>query len=150
MVRRVLGHFNWKVVLMSLFVNMVAIAVTALILPGLDILPGENRFLVRLLATALLGIGLGLLNTFVKPILQVITIRLLFVTYGLILIITNSIILLLLNWLFPRSLQVSGLLTAVIGGTLIGLLSMFLDYLFGVTQPIGYRDAVYDQEASAS
>lgn len=148
MVRRVLGHFNWKVALMSLFVNMLAISVTALLLPNLKIMPGETRFGIRLLATVLLGVGLGLLNTFVKPILQILTIRLLFVTYGLVLIITNTIILLLLDWLFPRSLQLEGVLTAILGGMLIGALSMFLDYLFGVTQPISYQEATRDQGAT--
>lgn len=56
---------NWKVLLMSLGVNMIAITITVIILPGMTIAP--ERWLINI---ALLAIGLGLLNTFIKPILQ--------------------------------------------------------------------------------
>lgn len=133
-------RLNWKVLLMSLFINMVAIGLTALLLPGLDLVEGK---LSRL---ALIAVALGLVNTFVKPILQLLTIRLLFVTYGLVVIVTNTIVLLLLGWLFPSWIEIRGILTAIIGGTLIGLISMFLDYVFGVNPPLSYQTSVDDSE----
>jgi putative membrane protein len=137
------SRFNWKVLIMSLLVNMTAIGITALILPNFTIL---DR---RLIVLAVLAIGLGLLNTFIKPVLQLLTIKLLFVTYGLILIVTNMIILLLLNWLFSSYLEISSLWGAFFGGILIGLISFFLDYMFGVTPPIGYESYMKDLEVSA-
>jgi putative membrane protein len=102
-----------------------------------------------LIVLAVLAIGLGLLNTFIKPILQLLTIKLLFVTYGLILIVTNTIVLLLLNWLFPNLLEISSLWGAVFGAILIGLIGFFLDYMFGVIPPIGYESYMKDLEAGA-
>jgi putative membrane protein len=137
------ARFNLKVLLMSLLVNMTAIGITALILPNFTILDH------RLIVLAVLAIGLGLLNTFIKPILQLLTIKLLFVTYGLILIVTNAIILLLLNWLFPNLIEISSLWGAIFGAILIGLISFFLDYMFGVIPPIGYESYLKDQEVGA-
>lgn len=134
------NRLNWKVLLMSLLINMVAIGLTALILPGLDLV--ENK----LYELVLIAVALGLVNTFVKPVLQVLTIRLLFVTYGLVLIITNTIVLLLLGWLFPSWLEIQGLFTAILGGILIGLISMFLDYVFGVNPPLSYQMSTDDSD----
>ncbi|MFL7838230.1 MAG: phage holin family protein [Candidatus Promineifilaceae bacterium] len=125
---------------MSLLINMVAIGLTALILPGLVFI--DNRLIVL----AIIAAALGLLNTFIKPVLQLLTIRLLFVTYGLVLIITNTIVLLLLGWLFPNRIQIQGLFTAIIGGILIGLISMFLDYVFGVNPPLSYQMNIDDSD----
>ena len=133
-------RLNWKVLLMSLLINMVAIGLTALILPGFNLV--ENR----LYELALIAVALGLVNTFVKPLLQLLTIRLLFVTYGLVLIVTNTIVLLLLGWLFPSWIEIRGLFTAILGGTLIGLISMFLDYVFGVNPPLSYQRSVDDSD----
>lgn len=137
------SRYNWRVLIMSLLINMTAIAITAIILPNFTILDS------RLIVLAVLAIAMGLLNTFIKPILQLITIRLLFVTYGLVLIVTNMIILLLLNWLFQSYFEISSLWGAFFGAILIGLISLFLDYIFGVIPPIGYEAAMRDMEASA-
>ena len=132
---------NWKVLLMALLVNMVSITVTALLLPGIDIL---DR---RLSTFILLAVGLGLLNTLVKPIFQLLTIRLVFITYGLNVIIINTIILLLLDWIFQDTFEVEGLLTAILGAILIWSIGMFLDYTFGVLPPLGYMQALREEEA---
>lgn len=52
-----------------------------------------------------------------------------------------------LNLLFPRTLEVEGLLTAIIGGITIGVVTIFLDYLLGVTPPVDYEQAVQEAEA---
>lgn len=137
------SRYNWRVLLMSLLINMTAIAITAIILPNFTILDS------RLIVLAVLAVSLGLLNTFLKPILQLITIRLLFVTYGLILIVTNTIVLLLLNWIFQSYLEISSIWGAIFGAIMIGLISLFLDYIFGVIPPIGYDAAMKDLEVSA-
>lgn len=138
---RTLG--NWKVLLIALLINMVSITVAAILLPGITIL---DR---RLMSFVLLGVTLGVLNTAVKPLLQLLTIRLLFITYGINVIIINTIMLLLLDWIFQKSLEVSGLLTAILGAIIIWTLSTFLDYVFGVLPPLGYMQALREEEAEA-
>ena len=132
---------NWKVLLMALLVNMVAITLTALLLPGIDIL---DR---RLSTFILLAVGLGLLNTFVKPVFQLLTIRLVFITYGVNIIIINAILLYVLDWIFRDAFEVKGLLTAILGAILIWSISMFLDYVLGVLPPLGYMQALREEEA---
>ena len=130
---------NWKVLLMALLINMVSIAVTALLLPGFEILN------TNLLTLALLGVGLGVLNTAVKPIFQLLTIRLVFITYGLNIIIINTIMLLLMEWL-SKSIEIRGLFTAILGAILIWTISTFLDYVFGVLPPLGYMKVLREEE----
>ena len=126
-------RLNWKVLLMSLLINMFAIGLTALILPGINLT--DNRFQML----AVFAIFLGLLNTFVKPLLQLVTIRLFFVTYGLVIIITNAIVLVILGAIFEGSIEIRTFSTAILGGIMIGLISIFLDYAFGVIPPLGYE-----------
>jgi len=125
---------------MSLLINMFAIGITALILPGINIT--DNRFQMLVL----FAVFLGLLNTFLKPILQLVTIRLLFVTYGLVIIVTNAIVLLILGGIFEGSIEIRSFPTAILGGIMIGLISIFLDYAFGVIPPLGYEARESDLE----
>lgn len=133
---------NWKVVLMSLVVNTIVIVLVIVITPGIELVNYQfGAGYVELIA-----ISLALLNTFIKPILQLLTIRLLFVTYGLVLIVTNALVLYLLAFII-RDLEIDSVLSALFGGIIMGLSSSFLDYLFGVTPPLGYSQAL-SEEAS--
>ena len=144
MVKYLFGYLsNWKVLLMALLVNMVSITVAALLLPGIDIVER------RLITFILLGVTLGVLNTVIKPLLQLLTIRLLFITYGINIIIINTVMLLLLDSIFGPAFEVTGLLTAILGAVVIWSLSTFLDYLFGVLPPLGYMQALREEEAEA-
>ena len=141
MVKYKLGFFkNWKVLLMGLFVNMVAIALTVLLVPGI-------HFLDRRLSTLiLLAVALGLLNTLVKPIFQLFTIRLVFITYGINIIIINALMLYILDWIFGDAFDVDGLFAAILGAILIWTISTFLDYVLGVLPPLGYVQALREEE----
>lgn len=140
MIKYLLGYLtNWKVLLMSILVNVVTIAITALLLPGITI---AN---LRLSTFVLLAVTLGLLNTLVKPIFQLLTIRLLFITYGLNVVIINTILLLLMDWIFQEKLEIANLMAAVVGAILIWTLGTFLDYVFGVLPPLGYMQALREE-----
>lgn len=121
--------FNWRMLLMRFVVNLVALSITLLIVPRVNLL-------IRDLATWLwLALMLGLLNTFVKPIIQVLTLRFIFATTGLVVILINAFILMLLSWLFPNYIQ-ANLFWALVGGAVLGLTATFLENLFGLTPPI--------------
>ena len=122
--------FNWKIVVMRVVINGLAIAFTAFIMPGITI---TERSLVNYL---ILGAVFGLLNAFIKPIIQFLTISLLFVTYGLVIVVVNAIILVLVSWLFSNLLIVSSIWAALIGGAIMSLLAMFIEQLLGMSPPI--------------
>ena len=121
---------NWKLMIMRVLVNGVAIAITVLLLPGIQVVDH------MLLTYLILAIALGLLNAFVKPLVQILTLPFVFVTFGLVIVIINAAVLLLLEWLLPDLLSISGLVGALAGGALLGFLGIVLENLLGMTPPI--------------
>jgi putative membrane protein len=113
----------------------VRILVNAVTLVVLAILPGIKFVDPSLGKLLLMALVLGLINAFIKPILQFLTLSFLFVTYGFVLILINALVLILLAWLF-QSYQIANIWAALLGGALIGLISSFLESLFGVAPPI--------------
>jgi putative membrane protein len=129
-IRRLLKQFNWRFLLVRIVVNAIALAVTAAITPKI-------YFVDKSIGNWLLmAVMLGVLNALLKPILQFLTLQFLFVTYGLVIVFVNALILLLLSFLFPNRFAVDNLLWALVGGLVLGLLSSFLESLLGLTTPI--------------
>lgn len=126
----VLRQFNWRIFLLRILANAIALALTVLVLPDIYFL---NFSLGSLLVVTLV---LGLLNALVRPVLQLFTIRLLFVSYGIVIVLVNMVILYLLAILMPDRFSVNSLLWAFIGGLLIGIFGNFLENLLGLTPPI--------------
>jgi putative membrane protein len=124
------SHLNWKLILMRVVINGLAIALTAWLLAGIDVV---DPLLVNFL---LMGAVFGLLNAFVKPAIQFLTLSLLFVTYGLVIILINTVMLLLLEFVFTGILLIENIWWAIAGGILIGLLGLFMENLLGLTPPI--------------
>jgi putative membrane protein len=89
-----------------------------------------------ILSLLLVTLVLGILNALVRPILQLLTFRLLFVSFGLVIVLINTLILYLLALLVPERFAVTSLLWALVGGLLIGILGNLLENMFGVTPPI--------------
>jgi putative membrane protein len=125
-----LKNFNWRMLLMRLVVNMVALLFTVLVTP-------KVFFVDRGLgAWLLMAIVLGALNTLIKPIIQFLTLRFIFITGGLVLILINATLLYLLAWLLPNQFGVESLLWAIVAGAVLGLSSAFLENFLGLTPPI--------------
>ena len=59
-----------------------------------------------------------------------------FVTYALVLVLDNALLLGLLALLFPARFAVDSLMWALVGGIDLGLLSSFLESLLGLTMPL--------------
>ncbi len=78
----------------KLFASALAVMVVAYILPGVHI----KDFITGLLV----AVVLALLNSIVKPILIVLTIPVTVVTFGLFLLVINSVIILLAGKLVPH------------------------------------------------
>jgi putative membrane protein len=133
---------NWKLIVLRISVAAVAIALTVLIVPGISVPEYVlGTFLI-------LGAAFGLLNAFVKPLIQVVTLPLLFVTYGLVIIVINAVMLWLLSWLFTDALLIDSLWSALFGGLVLGLLGMLMENLLGLTQPIIDDQAIPAEENS--
>ena len=129
-INRFLKQFNWRFLLVRILVNALALAITAAITPKIYFV---DKSILSWLWMALM---LGVLNALLKPLLQFLTLQFIFVTYGLVVVLVNTLILLLLSFLFPNWFAVDNLLWALVGGLVLGLVSSFLESLLGLTMPI--------------
>ncbi len=123
-------NFNWRILLLRILINAVALLLTAALVPDIYFV---DRSLASLL---LLALGLGLLNAFLKPVLQVLTLRFIFASYGFIVILINTLILYLLAFFFPARFAVDHFVWVFVGGALVGAIGSLLESLLGVTAPI--------------
>ena len=125
-----LKQFNWRFLLVRILVNALVLILVGLLVPNIYFV---DRSIGNLL---FLSIALGVLNAIVKPIAQFLTLPLIFASYGLIIVVINSLILVLLSALFPDRFAVESLLWAFVGGAIMGIASSFLESLFGLSMPI--------------
>lgn len=92
-----------------------ALIFTAWLIPGISI----NSFLTALLATVIIA----LINTFIKPLLQIITLPINLVTLGLFTLVINALLFMLAGWITP-GLIVNGFWSAFLGSIVFSLLSL--------------------------
>jgi putative membrane protein len=127
---RILRQFNWRFLLVRIVVNAFALAGTAAFIP-------QIYFVEHTLSNWLfMALMLGVLNALLKPVLQFLTLQFIFVTYGLVVIAINTLLLWSLSFLFPSRFAVESILWLLIGGVVLGLLSSFLESLLGLTMPV--------------
>ena len=105
--------------LLHWFVAALAILVSALILPGIQV----SGF-VSALATAVV---LGLLNIFLKPILLLLTLPINILTLGLFTLVVNAIIIKLASAVVP-GFEVKSIWWAILFSVVLGVVNV----LFGV------------------
>lgn len=124
-------QFNWRLMLVQVVANALALGLTALVLPGI-------RFQAERLVLALLASGFifGLLNAFLRPILQFIMFRFLFITFGLVLIVINFFMLRMLARLTPGWLESDSVLWTILAAIVVGLLGVFFETLLGLRPPL--------------
>jgi len=121
---------NWRLLLVRTLTAAVAVIFTVFVLPGLSFQHWRDGEFV------LVGIVFGLLIAFVKPLLQFLALRYVVVSYGLVLIVINAVLLWLLSLLLHHLIHVRDLLAILLGGLIVGVVGTFLDALMGVTPPI--------------
>jgi len=124
-------HFRVRPLLLRFLANALSLALTAIIVPHI-FFSGDYRILSWLLISAIFG----LLNAFLKPLLQIVMLPLIFVSYGLVVVLINTVMLYALAWIFPQRFHVEHLLWALVGGLVCGLLEGLLQNLLGLTPPI--------------
>ena len=121
--------FNWKVALIRIPINGLVLMLTALLLPSMQMEKGLLSYLI-------LGAFFGILNAFLRPVLQFFTLPLIFVTGGFILVIINAIMLWVLELILSDLIQFDSFLVILFAALLVGFFVLVLESLFGVTPPI--------------
>lgn len=109
-------------IVLRVIINAVAIMVTASLLPGIAIADNEIGTLL------IIGLVLGVVNAFVKPIVTLLTLPLTILTLGLFLLVINALMLMLAGALLPQ-LTVDGFGTALLGGIVMAIVGMVVEQL---------------------
>ena len=116
-----------KRLVIRLTVNTLALYAAVWLVPGLRYEGGTARFL-------LVGLVFGLVNSFLRPLLTVLTCPLVVATLGLFLLVINALLLLATGWLSQRwglGFSVDGFLPAFLGGIIVGITSTILALALG-------------------
>ncbi len=104
-------------ILINLLINGLAVYITAHVLPGVSV----DTFLTAIIVS----IVLGLVNTFIKPVLFLLTLPATILTLGLFTFIINALMVYLVATFVP-SFHVNGFWSALFFSLVLSLVSWFL------------------------
>lgn len=144
-----LDSLNWRLMLVRTLSSGASVVATVLLLPGVRFTGWSWGFFV------LVGVVFGLLNAFLKPLIQFFALRYLVASYGLVVLLINAFLLWLLARILDDRIAFGGLLQVLVGGLVVGLLGLFFDTLLGTTPPTlddpasGFEAAEHEPEAAA-
>ena len=108
-----------------LLVNAVAIIITAYVLPGVHV----SDFFSALIAAAILGI----INTFIKPLIVLVTLPFTILTLGLFILVINSAVILLAAAVVP-GFAIDGFWWALLFSIVLWVVNSLLDLLLKRSQ----------------
>jgi putative membrane protein len=103
-------------------INTLAVLVAAHVVPGIHYTTATGLLVATLL--------LGVLNTFLRPILMLLSLPLLIFTLGLFMLVINALLLYFVGWLV-KSFHVADFWAAFWGALVISLVALFLNSLTG-------------------
>jgi putative membrane protein len=112
-------------------VNAAALYVAILIVPGLNFAFEPEGALLRFILVAVI---FGLVNSFVKPILRILTLPISIMTLGLFLLVINALMLLLTDAIsneLALGLTVGDFFAALLGAIVISIVGMVLSTVIG-------------------
>ncbi len=116
---------------LQLLINGAALYVAVLLVDGLDFDFSQENAWVEFAIVALI---FGLVNTFLKPVLRILTLPITMVTLGLFLLVLNALLLLLVGWIsreLTLGLTVDGFLPALLGAIVISIVGFLLSMVIG-------------------
>ena len=104
-------------ILINLLISAIAVIIGAYLIPGVQVSSFMDAILVAII--------IALLNTFLKPILVVLTIPITFITLGLFLFVIDAAVILLAGRILS-GFQVDGFWPALLFSVIVGLISWIL------------------------
>ncbi|MFN5371146.1 MAG: phage holin family protein [Bacteroidia bacterium] len=112
--------------LLQSILSAVAVLFTAQILPGVQVSGIVDALLVALV--------LSFLNTFLKPVLLILTIPVTLLTFGLFLLVINAIIIVVADTLL-NGFNVNGFGWALLFSLILSVINALLQSMTGLNQP---------------
>jgi len=122
-----------KKFLQSWLINTLAVLVAVYIVPGLEF---KDKSLWTPCVTSLV---LGILNAFIRPIMDFLALPLLIVTLGLFRLVINALLLYLVSLLLGHYFEVRNFWSAFLGALVISLISLILNTMTGNSRVVIQR-----------
>ncbi|HET9415982.1 MAG TPA: phage holin family protein [Candidatus Limnocylindria bacterium] len=122
--------------IVQLLINAGALYVAVLLVPGLDFDFAPDGAWLKFLLVAFI---FGLVNTFVRPILQIFTLPITLMTLGLFLLVINALMLLLTSAISDQlqlGLTVAGFIDALLGAIVISVVGFVLSMVIGTARRV--------------
>ena len=116
-------------IVISWFINAVALAVAVWLLDGIDV-TGESAWLTL----ALVALIFGLVNALIRPLVKLLTCLINVLTLGLFTLVINAAMLMLSGWIaqqFALGFEVRNFWWALLGALIISVVSFVLNLVFG-------------------
>jgi len=104
-------------IVIAIVLNALALMATAYVVPGFAV----TDFMSAVLA----AIVLGVVNTFIKPVLSLLTLPLTVVTLGLFAFVVNAVVLFIVSAVVP-GLTIDGWVSAILGAIVLSVVSTVL------------------------
>lgn len=123
--------------IVQLLINAAALCVAVLLVPNLDFAFEPEGAWLKFLLVAFI---FGLVNTFLKPILRILTLPITIMTMGLFLLILNALLLLLTGAIsneLSLGLTVSDFFAALLGAIVISIVGFVLARVVGTGRMAG-------------
>lgn len=105
-------------IILALVLNAVALLVTTKIVPGFEVASFNTAILA--------AIVLGVVNTFIKPILSFVTAPLTAITLGLFTFVINAVVLFIVAAVVP-GVKINGWMPAILGAIVLAVVSTVLN-----------------------
>src|SRR3989337_2870407 len=106
--------------LITLAFNVFTLLIVAYLVPGFEF---DNLW-----ATLVTAVAIGVVNTFIKPVLQIIFIPLSIITFGITAFLINVVLLWGVSFVVP-GFTIENFMTAVLASIVLSLVSLFLHKL---------------------
>ena len=123
--------------IIQLLINAAALYVAVLLVPNLDFAFEPDNAWLKFLLVAFI---FGLVNTFLKPILRILTLPITLMTMGLFLIVLNALLLMLTGAISDEldlGLTVGDFIAALVGSIVISLVGFVLSMVIGTGRMAG-------------
>lgn len=123
--------------IVQLLINAAALYVAVLLVPNLDFAFEPEGAWWKFLLVAFI---FGLVNTFLRPVLRILTLPITILTVGLFLLVLNALLLMLTGAISAElglGLTVSDFLAALLGSIVISIVGMVLSAVIGTTRIAG-------------
>lgn len=119
-------------------INALAVALTVAILPGIQLAPDVDNLVITILVYLVLGGIFGLINSFIRPLVLLVTGSLVIWTMGLFTFLINGLLFYLLSYLSPNLMVITypGLLWMIVAGAIMAITVTILEAIFGLDSPV--------------